>query len=63
MAFPRNSERFAFYDDRLQRIVTARRGVALILDGLCTEAAHPLPVGPLTQEQLNQVLGGLTSTP
>lgn len=34
-----------------------------MLDGLRTEAAHPLPVGPLTQEQLNQVLSGLTSTP
>ncbi|MGI5281988.1 hypothetical protein ACQEVF_01540 [Nonomuraea polychroma] len=28
-----------------------------------TEAARPLPVGPLTEEQLAQVLGGLTGTP
>jgi AcrR family transcriptional regulator len=40
-----------------------RRGVAFMLDGLRTEAARPLPAGPLTEEQLAQVLGGLTGTP
>ncbi|MGP4109734.1 TetR/AcrR family transcriptional regulator [Streptomyces sp. 4N509B] len=40
-----------------------RRGVAFLLDGLRTEAAHPLPVGPLSPEQHRQVLGNLTGTP
>ncbi|MGN9841345.1 TetR/AcrR family transcriptional regulator [Nonomuraea sp. H19] len=40
-----------------------RRGVAFMLDGLRTEAAHPLPVGPLTPQQVYQALSGLTATP
>jgi hypothetical protein len=37
-----------------------RRGVAFMPDGLRTEAARPLPVGPLTQQEAYQVLGNLT---
>jgi AcrR family transcriptional regulator len=40
-----------------------RRGVAFMLDGLRSEAAHPLPTGPLTSRQLYQVMGNLTGTP
>ncbi|MER5802148.1 TetR/AcrR family transcriptional regulator [Streptomyces mirabilis] len=40
-----------------------RRGLAFMLDGLRTEAAHPLPVGPLTSQQLHQVMGNLTGAP
>lgn len=40
-----------------------RRGLAFVLDGLRTEAAHPLPTGPLSPEQHRQVLGNLTSAP
>jgi AcrR family transcriptional regulator len=40
-----------------------RRGLALMLDGLRTEAARPLPIGPLTEGQLYQVFGNLSSTP
>jgi AcrR family transcriptional regulator len=36
-----------------------RRGVAFMLDGLRTDAARPLPVGPLTAQQAYQVLGNL----
>lgn len=39
-----------------------RRGLAFMLDGLRTEAARPLPVGPLTREQLNLAFANLTST-
>lgn len=34
-----------------------RRGIAFLLDGLRTEAAHPLPVPPLAPEQLYGVMG------
>ncbi|MFE5812399.1 TetR/AcrR family transcriptional regulator [Streptomyces sp. NPDC056479] len=34
-----------------------RRGVAFMLDGLRTEAAHPLPTPPLTPQQLYAVMG------
>ncbi|UCM87965.1 TetR/AcrR family transcriptional regulator [Streptomyces marincola] len=40
-----------------------RRGVAFMLDGLRTEAAHPLPAAPLTPEQLYAIMGNLTGTP
>jgi AcrR family transcriptional regulator len=33
-----------------------RRGIAFLLDGLRTEAAHPLPTAPLTPEQLHGVM-------
>ncbi|QOV40501.1 hypothetical protein IM697_20110 [Streptomyces ferrugineus] len=33
-----------------------RRGIAFILDGLRTEAAHPLPTAPLTSQQLYEVM-------
>ncbi|MVU81489.1 TetR family transcriptional regulator [Nocardia sp. ET3-3] len=33
-----------------------RRNLALMLDGLRAEAAHPLPVPPITAEQLNRSL-------
>lgn len=37
-----------------------RRGVAFLLDGLRTEAAHrPLPAGSLTQQQVYDVMGSL----
>jgi AcrR family transcriptional regulator len=36
-----------------------RRGVAFMLDGLRADAARPLPVGPLTPQQLYGVLGNL----
>ncbi|MFI1733680.1 TetR/AcrR family transcriptional regulator [Streptomyces acidicola] len=39
-----------------------RRGVAFMLDGLRTEAAHPLPAAPLTAQQVNQVMANLTGT-
>ncbi|WP_416969484.1 TetR/AcrR family transcriptional regulator [Streptomyces sp. 4F14] len=38
-----------------------RRGLALSLDGLRTEAAHPLPVAALSEEQHREVLGRLTA--
>ncbi|MGQ4618357.1 TetR family transcriptional regulator [Nocardia sp. R7R-8] len=34
-----------------------RRHLALILDGLRAEAAHPLPVPPITEDQLMHALG------
>lgn len=38
-----------------------RRHVAFLLDGLRREAARgPLPVAPLTPQQMSDVLGGLT---
>ncbi|MGV9778753.1 TetR/AcrR family transcriptional regulator [Streptosporangium sp. NPDC003464] len=41
-----------------------RRGVAFLLDGLRTEAVRgPLPVAPLTTQQMYDVLGGLTVNP
>jgi AcrR family transcriptional regulator len=40
-----------------------RRGIAFTLDGLRTEAAHPLPVAPLTSQQLYDVMGRLADTP
>ena len=40
-----------------------RRGVAFMLDGLRTEAAHSLPTGPLTSQQVYEVMAGLTGTP
>jgi AcrR family transcriptional regulator len=40
-----------------------RRGVAFLLDGLRAEAARPLPAGPLTRQQLHQVMGRLPGTP
>lgn len=40
-----------------------RRGVAFLLDGLRTEAAHPLPTGPLSSQQMYQVMANLTGTP
>ncbi len=33
-----------------------RRNLALILDGLRAEAAHPLPVPPISADQLNHSL-------
>jgi AcrR family transcriptional regulator len=39
-----------------------RRGVAFTLDGLRTEAAHPLPTGPLDPQQLYEVMGNLSGT-
>ncbi|MFJ3772224.1 TetR/AcrR family transcriptional regulator [Streptomyces sp. NPDC090075] len=36
-----------------------RRGIAFVLDGLRTEAAHPLPAPPLSEEQLNRVMTNL----
>jgi DNA-binding transcriptional MocR family regulator len=36
-----------------------RRGVAFMLDGLRTEAAHPLPTAPLIPQQLYEVMGNL----
>jgi AcrR family transcriptional regulator len=36
-----------------------RRGIAFTLDGLRTEAAHPLPANPLTPQQLHQVMHNL----
>ncbi|GAB1818622.1 TetR/AcrR family transcriptional regulator [Herbidospora sp. RD11066] len=38
-----------------------RRGVALMLDGLRTEAAHPLPAEPLTMDQAYTVMGRLAA--
>ncbi|MEU6349030.1 helix-turn-helix domain-containing protein [Streptomyces sp. NPDC047072] len=38
-----------------------RRGIAFLLDGLRTEAAHPLPAAPLTPEELYGVMGRLAS--
>ncbi|MEW2402466.1 helix-turn-helix domain-containing protein [Streptomyces sp. NPDC046862] len=40
-----------------------RRGVAFTLDGLRTEAAHPLPAAPLTPQQLYEVMGNFTGSP
>jgi AcrR family transcriptional regulator len=41
-----------------------RRSVAFLLDGLRTEAARrPLPVGPLTPQQVHEVMGNLTGKP
>ncbi|MEU6251403.1 helix-turn-helix domain-containing protein [Streptomyces sp. NPDC047043] len=40
-----------------------RRGLAFVLDGLRAKAAHPLPTGPLTSQQLYEVMGNLTGTP
>ncbi|MFF4256976.1 TetR/AcrR family transcriptional regulator [Streptomyces sp. NPDC001663] len=40
-----------------------RRGLAFVLDGLRTKAAHPLPTGPLTSQELYEVMGKLTGTP
>ncbi|WP_326688269.1 hypothetical protein OIE63_14645 [Streptomyces sp. NBC_01795] len=41
-----------------------RRQVALLLDGLRTEAAQgPLPVAPLTPQQTYALMGGLAGTP
>ncbi|MCZ4610851.1 hypothetical protein O3S80_45250 [Streptomyces sp. Lzd4kr] len=37
-----------------------RRGVAFTLDGLRTEAAHPLPTAPLTPQQVYEVMGNIT---
>ncbi|MEU9450849.1 helix-turn-helix domain-containing protein [Streptomyces sp. NPDC048277] len=37
-----------------------RRGVAFMLDGLRTAAAHPLPAAALSEEQLSQVMTDLT---
>ncbi|WP_327111434.1 hypothetical protein OHB12_25710 [Nocardia sp. NBC_01730] len=34
-----------------------RRNLALILDGLRAVAAHPLPVPPITENQLMHALG------
>jgi hypothetical protein len=31
-----------------------------MLDGLRAEAARPLPCGPLTRQQLHQVMGSLS---
>ncbi|MFJ8108953.1 TetR/AcrR family transcriptional regulator [Streptomyces sp. NPDC096132] len=39
-----------------------RRGVAFTLDGLRTQAAHPLPTGPLTPQQMYEVMGNLNGT-
>ncbi|EKX63292.1 TetR/AcrR family transcriptional regulator [Streptomyces ipomoeae] len=39
-----------------------RRGVALALDGLRTEAAHPLPAAPLTPQQFKEVMSNLAGT-
>ncbi|MFB6641065.1 TetR/AcrR family transcriptional regulator [Streptomyces chartreusis] len=36
-----------------------RRGVAFTLDGLRTEAAHPLPTAPLTPQQVYEVMGNI----
>ncbi|MDX3231780.1 TetR/AcrR family transcriptional regulator [Streptomyces sp. ME19-01-6] len=33
-----------------------RRGIAFLLDGLRAEAAHPLPVGALTPDQVNEAM-------
>jgi hypothetical protein len=33
-----------------------RRGIALLLDGLRAEAAHPLPGRPLTRDQVDGVM-------
>ncbi|MEU6373592.1 helix-turn-helix domain-containing protein [Streptomyces sp. NPDC046909] len=38
-----------------------RRGVAFALDGLRTAAARPLPAGPLTPEQMYEVMGNLNA--
>ncbi|MCC5577360.1 TetR family transcriptional regulator [Microtetraspora sp. AC03309] len=40
-----------------------RRAVALTLDGLRAEAAHPLPAGPLTLQQAYTVMGRLAAAP
>ncbi|MER5178565.1 helix-turn-helix domain-containing protein [Streptomyces sp. NPDC002896] len=41
-----------------------RRGVAFLLDGLRTQAAQgPLPVDPLTRQQMYDVMGRLARTP
>lgn len=40
-----------------------RRGIAFTLDGMRTEAAHPLPTGPLTAQQMSEVMGNLAGTP
>ncbi|MEU6550794.1 helix-turn-helix domain-containing protein [Streptomyces sp. NPDC046915] len=37
-----------------------RRGIAFLLDGLRTEAAHPLPADPMTPQQLNEVMANLS---
>nr|EIF94332.1 TetR family transcriptional regulator [Streptomyces tsukubensis NRRL18488] len=39
-----------------------RRGVAFILDGLRAGSAHPLPVAPLTPQQLYEIMGGIIGT-
>jgi hypothetical protein len=38
-----------------------RRSLALALDGLRAEAAHPLPVGPLTEQEVHRAMIGLGS--
>jgi hypothetical protein len=35
-----------------------RRHLGLVLDGLRSEGAHPLPVPPLSPEQVDRALGG-----
>ncbi|MFE4174024.1 TetR/AcrR family transcriptional regulator [Streptomyces sp. NPDC056909] len=40
-----------------------RRGIAFFLDGLRSEAAHPLPTAPLTPRQLHEVMANVTGTP
>ncbi|MEV7085465.1 helix-turn-helix domain-containing protein [Streptomyces sp. NPDC093085] len=40
-----------------------RRGVAFMLDGLRSEAARPLPAGPLTEGQVVEVMNHLSGTP
>ncbi|MFF3376683.1 TetR/AcrR family transcriptional regulator [Streptomyces sp. NPDC002680] len=41
-----------------------RRGVRFLLDGLRTQAAQgPLPIGPLTRQQMYDVMGRLVGTP
>lgn len=40
-----------------------RRAVALMLDGLRTRAAHPLPAGPLTPQQAYAMMGRLATAP
>ncbi|GHH01111.1 TetR/AcrR family transcriptional regulator [Streptomyces lanatus] len=38
-----------------------RRGIAFVLDGLRTEAAHPLPTAPLTGQQLYEVMANVAA--
>ncbi|MFC9244767.1 hypothetical protein ACFT7S_12260 [Streptomyces sp. NPDC057136] len=59
---------FAYYIETLCELQAAapdawRRGVAFMLDGLRTEAAHSLPTGPRTSQQVYEVMAGLTGTP